>query len=232
MASTLPYSDEQILVWLRGLLTVAWADGHYDPEEQALITDLMQSDLVQAKLPDGLTDSLTPAKQIEPVQPETLAGALGKASKAAENFMRTAVMMAIADGSYSSSEDQVLHQFCLALGLEPKILESLRLTLDYSPDSTLEGIEQTEANHLEPLKPVQEWLDNLEVQDPRLAKFLCKMIPPQCPFERDIKLFGQKIVHIPPMCKLNPLYEQLVGLRFRALSYLADDCQEDVSRYC
>ncbi|MFM7714540.1 MAG: Mo-dependent nitrogenase C-terminal domain-containing protein, partial [Microcystis sp.] len=27
------------------------------------------------------------------------------------------------------------------------------------------------------------------------------------------------------------LYEQLVGLRFRALSYLADDCQEDISEY-
>jgi hypothetical protein len=33
------------------------------------------------------------------------------------------------------------------------------------------------------------------------------------------------------LCKLNPLYEQLVGLRFRALSYLADDCGEDVSQY-
>jgi hypothetical protein len=58
------------------------------------------------------------------------------------------------------------------------------------------------------------------------------MIPPQCPFERDVTLFGHKVVHIPPMCKLNPLYDQLVGLRFRALSYLADDCKEDVSQYC
>jgi hypothetical protein len=58
------------------------------------------------------------------------------------------------------------------------------------------------------------------------------MIPAQCPFERDVKLFGHKIVHIPPLCKLNPIYEQLVGLRFRALSYLADDCGEDVSPYC
>lgn len=225
MSSRLSYSDEQISVWLRGLLTVAWADGHYDPEEQALIVDLMQSDLVQSELPDS-------PQRIEPVQPEVLVAVLGRESKAAENFMRTAVMMAIADGSYSSPEDDLLHQFCVALGLEPKILESLRLTLNYRPDSTIAGVEQTEAHHLEPLKPVQEWLDNLDVQDPRLAKFLCKMIPPQCPFERDVKLFGQKVVHIPPMCKLNPLYEQLVGLRFRALSYLADDCQEDVSKYC
>lgn len=70
------------------------------------------------------------------------------------------------------------------------------------------------------------------MKDPKVARFLCKMIPAQCPFERDVKLFGDKVVHIPPMCKLNPLYEQLVGLRFRAMSYLADDCGEDVTPYC
>ena len=78
---------------------------------------------------------------------------------------------------------------------------------------------------------MREWLDELEIQDPKVARFLCKMIPPQCPFERDVKLFGHKIVHIPALCKLNPLYDQLVGIRFRALSYLADDCKEDVSDY-
>jgi hypothetical protein len=82
------------------------------------------------------------------------------------------------------------------------------------------------------LLPVRHWLDDLEMHDPRVARFLCKLIPPQCPFERDVKLFGRKVVHIPPLCKLNPLYEQLVFLRFRALSYLADDCKEDVSKYC
>ena len=72
----------------------------------------------------------------------------------------------------------------------------------------------------------------MDIDDPRVARFLCKMIPAQCPFERDVKLFGKKVVHIPPMCKLNPLYEQLVGLRFRSLCYLADDCGEDVSQFC
>jgi hypothetical protein len=41
-----------------------------------------------------------------------------------------------------------------------------------------------------------------------------------------------RIDNIPPMCKLNPLYEEVVGLRFRALCYLADDCGEDISQYC
>lgn len=216
-----PYSDEQIAIWLRGLLTIAWADGHYDPEEQELIAELTQSELAPT----------TDLGAAEPVPPKELAAILGINSPAAENFMRTAVMVAIADGVYSNSEDDVLHQFCVELGLQPKILESLRLTLNYRPDPA-NGIDHTDVSHLEPLKPLQEWLDHLEVHDPRLARFLCKMIPPQCPFERDITLFGHKVVHIPPMCKINPLYEQLVGLRFRALSYLADDCKEDVSKYC
>ncbi|MHC5727587.1 MAG: Mo-dependent nitrogenase C-terminal domain-containing protein, partial [Nostoc sp.] len=35
-----------------------------------------------------------------------------------------------------------------------------------------------------------------------------------------------------PMCKLNPLYNELVYLRFRALCYLVDQCGEDIQSYC
>lgn len=76
------------------------------------------------------------------------------------------------------------------------------------------------------LKPIRHWLDTLPVESRKQARWLCKLIPAQCPFERDIVLFGHKIAHIPPLCKLNPLYEQLVGLRFRALCYLVDQCGE------
>lgn len=86
--------------------------------------------------------------------------------------------------------------------------------------------------HFNILKTVRQWLDNFQVGDRLLAHRLCKLIPAQCPFERDVKLFGKKLFHIPPMCKLNPLYEELVGLRFRALCYLADECGEDVTQYC
>jgi hypothetical protein len=85
---------------------------------------------------------------------------------------------------------------------------------------------------LDILSPVRAWLDGLEINSPKLAHLLCQIIPSQCPFERDILLFGRKIAHIPPMCKLNPLYDETVYLRFRALSYLADRCGEDVSCYC
>jgi Mo-dependent nitrogenase C-terminus len=86
--------------------------------------------------------------------------------------------------------------------------------------------------HKDLLHPVREWLENIEVRNLKLAHFLCKAIPAQCPFERDVILFGRKLLHIPAMCKLNPLYEQLVSLRFKALCYLADECGEDVTVYC
>lgn len=80
--------------------------------------------------------------------------------------------------------------------------------------------------------PLRERLDNIEIGDRNFAHRICKLIPSQCPFEREIKFLGRTIVKIPPMCKLNPVYNELVALRFRAICYLADICGEDVSVYC
>jgi Mo-dependent nitrogenase C-terminus len=91
---------------------------------------------------------------------------------------------------------------------------------------------ETPQKKFAPLRPIREWFDNLEVKDAQLAHHLCYLIPAQCPFERDVKLFGRTLFHIPPLCKLNPLYEELTLLRFRALCYLADECGEDISAYC
>ena len=82
------------------------------------------------------------------------------------------------------------------------------------------------------LNPLRQWLDRWIVNDLHLAHRICQLIPSQCPFERDIMLFGHAVVHIPPLCKLNPLFEEMMSLRFRALCYLADECGEDVSQYC
>ena len=84
---------------------------------------------------------------------------------------------------------------------------------------------------LDLLKPLREWLNGVEVKEANFAHRLCQLIPSYCPFERNIKL-GSYSFHIPPLCKLNPLYEEVVALRFRALCYLADECGEDVSAYC
>lgn len=86
--------------------------------------------------------------------------------------------------------------------------------------------------NLNPLQPVRRWLDGMEVCDPKMARTIASIIPAQCPFERTVKFAGRTVLHIPPLCKLNPFYEELVGLRFRALCYLADQCGEDISSYC
>jgi hypothetical protein len=81
-------------------------------------------------------------------------------------------------------------------------------------------------------QPLRQRIDQIEINTPALAHRICRLIPAQCPFARKIKLFSRTILEIPPLCKLNPLYENLMMLRFRALSYLADECGEDISAYC
>jgi hypothetical protein len=79
---------------------------------------------------------------------------------------------------------------------------------------------------------VRQWLESLEIRNSKVAHLLCKLIPASCPFERDIRFFDRTVFHIPPLCKLNPFYEQVVSLRFKCLSYLADACGEDITVYC
>lgn len=86
-------------------------------------------------------------------------------------------------------------------------------------------------NRLDLLAPIRRWIDNMEIQDSLFAHRIARLIPSQCPLERDINVMGRTLFHIPPLCKLNPLYDQLVGLRFRSLCYLADTCGEDIQAY-
>lgn len=82
------------------------------------------------------------------------------------------------------------------------------------------------------LQLLRQWLESIEVHNPKQARLLCKMIPARCPFAREIKFCDRIIFRIPPLCKLNPVYEQVVSLRFKCLSYLADECGEDITVYC
>ncbi|MEN9215080.1 MAG: Mo-dependent nitrogenase C-terminal domain-containing protein [Gloeomargarita sp. DG02_4_bins_56] len=195
-------------LWLRGLLTVAWADGHYTEEEKALVSDFLGSSQIE---------------HCQPLTPQELSATFAADDAKADDFLRTAIMVAIADGTYSEAEDRLLQEFCQALGRSAEILTGLKATLVKREGE--QCMPAGEERH-DLLDPLRKWLDEMQIHDPKIARFLCRMIPAQCPFERDIVLFGRKIVHIPPMCKLNPLYEQLVGLRFRALSYLAEQGED------
>ncbi|MBE9019059.1 nitrogenase [Chroococcidiopsis sp. CCALA 051] len=79
--------------------------------------------------------------------------------------------------------------------------------------------------------PLRQWIESIKIVDSGIARLVCRVIPARCPFERKIQLFNRTLLYIPPLCKLNPLYEQLVELRYKSLCYLVDECGEDVTIY-
>jgi tellurite resistance protein len=221
------YTDRQITDWLRGLLTVAWADGDFGTAERAAIIKLTQTEL-------ALDLDIT---QLESISAKELSMSFRNDPHIAENFLRTAMMVALADGIYSLPEAEILREFHQALSVDTHVLTALASTMTpvrnnivELPQRNLAPVPETSPKS-DILLPVREWLDGLEINDPRLARLLCQFIPAQCPFEREIMLFGHTVVHIPPLCTLNPLFEQIVALRFRALSYLAEECGEDIAAY-
>lgn len=94
-------TELQSELWLRGLLTIAWSDGNFDDREKELIHTFMDQN---------------PETPLVPVTADELQLAFGTDPAIGENFLRSAVMVALADGVYSSAEDEILNQFCDALG--------------------------------------------------------------------------------------------------------------------
>jgi len=82
-----------------------------------------------------------------------------------------------------------------------------------------------------PINLIKKRIENLEINHKETAKKIVSLIPNQCPFAREIRFFNLLIIKIPPLCKLNPLYNDLMMLRFRALSFLCE-VGEDISHYC
>jgi hypothetical protein len=82
------------------------------------------------------------------------------------------------------------------------------------------------------LNSIRQRLEAIEICHPDVARLLCKVIPAQCPFERKIWFCDRLLISIPPLCKFNPFYEQIIEIRFKSLTYLADHCGEDITLYC
>ena len=81
------------------------------------------------------------------------------------------------------------------------------------------------------LNPLRQHLKSITIKNAQQAHFVCGLIPARCPFERKIALNRRTLISIPPLCKLNPFYEEVSALRFNALTFLAET-GEDVSQYC
>ena len=89
------------------------------------------------------------------------------------------------------------------------------------------------AHAFDPLKPLRNWLENLNISNPQASAQAVSTDPIPMSLSSAISIYlGARSYIFPPMCKLNPLYEEVVMLRFKAMCYLADECGEDISQYC
>ncbi|MEB3156555.1 MAG: Mo-dependent nitrogenase C-terminal domain-containing protein [Cyanobacteriota bacterium] len=186
-------------LWLGALHHLALADGDFSPAEERVLTEELRLELSGARW-EALPLPGT----------EALVHRFGPATPLAEAFLRSAVVVALADGHLSPPEMALLRQWSEALKVGEAQLAAL-------PDTCCDS-----DGNVGLLEGLKAWLEELDPVDPAVARFLVRLIPAQCPFERDVRLFGHKLVHIPPMCKINPLYEQLVGLRLRCLTTLEE----------
>jgi tellurite resistance protein len=168
------YTDTQLNIWLRGLLAIAWADGDCTVDERTTIIDLTQT-----ALPPG-----SDLRHLDPICTDELVASFGHCSHMAENFLRTAMMVALADGVYSPPEATLLRKFHQALNVDTQVLAALESTM-LSANTAAEGVTNTQK--IDSLLPVREWLDGLEIHDPRLARLLSKVIPAQF-FDSELEL--------------------------------------------
>ena len=122
-------NKEQTTAWLRGLMTIAYADGKLDATEKDLFDHFSHDEFA----------SEIEISELQTISPDELAKIFRYDSSIAENFMRTAVMVALADGVYSSIEDEVLHKYCEALGLKVKALEALKINVESKQNDALTG---------------------------------------------------------------------------------------------
>jgi Mo-dependent nitrogenase C-terminus len=79
--------------------------------------------------------------------------------------------------------------------------------------------------------PVFTILKHKAEKDSYIAQQIAQAIPSQCPFARTVHLPFGKQLYIPPLCKLNPLYELFAELRFNALCSLANTHNVDISSF-
>ncbi len=194
-------------LWLAALHQLALADGDFSPAEKRLLEEELTRELPGLSLDD-----------LHHPGAAALVHRFGVGTPLAEEFLQSAVLVALTDGHVSATELELLRNWSEVLQVGQAIIDELLRapagrvgTIDVRCDTDL---------HPAALDGVRRWLDGIEPSDPVVARFLVRLIPAQCPFERDVKLFGWKVVHIPPMCKINPLYDQLVALRFRCLCRL------------
>jgi tellurite resistance protein len=104
----------------RGLYAVARADGTVHPREAALISDFFGA------ATGGDTSALSVLERQEKVTGPDLAAHMPTA-ELRELFLKTAMLLAYADGTYGVSESQLIGEYGAALGVDPAGLRAMEL---------------------------------------------------------------------------------------------------------
>jgi tellurite resistance protein len=111
--------EDQAEAIARGLYAVARADGTVHAREAALISDFFGA-------ATGGTGSLTALERQDKISGADLAAHLPSA-ELRELFLKTAMLLAYADGTYGTSESQLIAEYGKALGVDDASLRSLEV---------------------------------------------------------------------------------------------------------
>ena len=193
------FEAEARSTWLAALHQLALVDGDFDPEEQRQLAEqlnddcpLQDFDWKHWRAPD--LDEISRLFSSDP--------------NSGEQFLRSAVVVALADGHLSQSELDLLQNWAEALGLKSELISSL------VPCST------RVTQPWKPLDPLKHWLDGLDPGDERIASFIVHLIPAQCPFERDIILLVASWSTFHRSARSTPCTSSLWRCAFVALAIL------------
>lgn len=85
----------------------------------------------------------------------------------AEQFLRSATMVALVDGHLSESELVLLQHWLEVLGVGGHVLNELEACGPHTA--------------VKPLDRLRHWLDGSQPTNPQMARFLVKMIPSEMP---------------------------------------------------
>ncbi len=121
----------------RGLVTVARADGHMHEQEGALISEFY------ASLSDSPAD-LAALQKADPVDGEFMAASLATGDQR-RLFLKTAILLAFADGNYTGAESKLIGEYATAFGVEADELARLEQQVKEYMLSQLTGITNSES---------------------------------------------------------------------------------------
>jgi tellurite resistance protein len=129
--------EDQAEAIARGLYAVARADGEVHPREAALITSFYGSG-------DDTSATLSSLERLQDISSADLAAHLPDADLR-QLFLKTAMLLAYADGNYSAKESQLIAEYGKALNVGDGDMRDMELQVKEFMLSQLSSLENTTA---------------------------------------------------------------------------------------